>query len=46
MAVMVFLVVLAFIVRAPGQSLGDGIGAAGENAGHFVERMMTPELRP
>lgn len=43
MAVMVFLVVMAFIIRAPGQSLGEGIGQAPASVATFVSRMLTPE---
>jgi hypothetical protein len=42
MAIVLFLVVLAFIVRAPGQTLGEGIGTAVGNAGHFISRTVTP----
>lgn len=46
MAIMVFLVVLAFIVRGPGQSLGEGIGTAAGNAGRFVSLTLTSDGPP
>ena len=46
MAVVLFLVVMAFVVRQPHQTLGEGIGTSVENAGHFISRMATPEQRP
>jgi predicted small secreted protein len=41
MVVMLFLLVMAFVVRGPGQTLGEGIGQSVGNAGHFVSRVMT-----
>jgi hypothetical protein len=46
MAVVLFLVVMAFVIRAPGQSLGEGIGQAASNVGTFFSRVATMEERP
>lgn len=42
MAVVMFLVLMAFIMRAPGQSLGDVVGTSVTNAGTFISRVVAP----
>lgn len=46
MAVVMFLVLMAFIMRAPGQSLGDVVGQVPVNVATFVSHVVTMEQRP
>lgn len=46
MAIVMFLVLMAFIMRAPGQSLGDVVGQVPSSVGTFLSRVVTMEQRP